>query len=226
MKKENLSDWIRAINSGVNLAIRNKRVRLAEIRYGCDFGGHLLKKDLGYGQGEGYDYTPSPDHIKAFCSRSDISSNDSIIDIGCGKGYAMYLMGKYPFRWVGGVEKNVELSALAKKNMDKVNPNRFKVFNADATDMSTDPEICALVDECKYFYMYNPFPANIVSRVLDQLKESMKRNNRCIILWYASPDEDCLQEVKNSVLWNVFWRGRSYGQNIYIFEADGKYMIH
>ena len=219
MKKENLSDWIKAIRSGINLHMRNQRVRFVEKKFGCDFGGHIRKKDLGYGQGEGYDYTPSPDHIKVFCSKSNISSDDSIIDIGCGKGYAMYLMGKYPFRKVGGVEKNSDLAAVAKKNMLGLDRDRYKVFEEDATNMASNPKLIDLVDEASYFYMYNPFPANIVSRVIGILENSAIRNARTIRIWYAAPDADCYEVLLNNKSWRQTWQGRSHGQMIYIFES-------
>ena len=46
-----------------------------------------------------------------------ITRDDSIIDIGCGKGRMLYFFSKFPFRKIGGLEYSQELADVARKNM-------------------------------------------------------------------------------------------------------------
>jgi cyclopropane fatty-acyl-phospholipid synthase-like methyltransferase len=47
----------------------------------------------------------------------NITANDSIIDIGCGKGSAMLSMLGFPFARVDGVELSQQIGSIAIRNL-------------------------------------------------------------------------------------------------------------
>ncbi len=212
MEKHNISDWVEAVVSRIRSINKNRQVHSAEAEYGCDFGGQLCKNDFGYGQAEGYDYTPSPNHVKKFCKQHIITPNDYVMDLGCGKGYAMYMLSRYPFGKVTGVEKSEKLAHIATSNMLCVDSKRCEVFTADAIDMASNPVIREIIDLTNYYYLYNPFPANVVSQVLKTIEESYLRKKRTIVMWYAAPDRDCLDAVlkrEQDGYWRQVWSKKS-----------------
>lgn len=92
---DTIEDLAIMFNKGVS-RIRFYRYRALE-KKGADFAGRIMQEDLGFTPKEGNDYTASWGYIRRlFYNR--ITENDSIIDLGCGKGYAMYVMGKFKFR--------------------------------------------------------------------------------------------------------------------------------
>lgn len=48
-------------------------------------------------------------------SNLKIKDSDTLIDVGCGKGYILYLFSKLPFSLVDGIEYNQELCDIAQK---------------------------------------------------------------------------------------------------------------
>lgn len=146
------------VTSKCRSIVKDNEIKSVEKKFGCDFGGHILQSELGYKSREGYDYTPSPNHIKKYCSRLSITEKDSIMDLGCGKGYAMYLMSRYPFSKIRGIEKSTMLAQIAGENMRKIDVARFDVYSIDATKMLEDMAVKKDVDSTNYFYIYNSFP--------------------------------------------------------------------
>src|SRR5512143_105611 len=49
-----------------------------------------------------------------------VTNQDSILDIGCGKGSAMLAMLKFPFARVDGIELSKEIAATATRNFTKL----------------------------------------------------------------------------------------------------------
>jgi protein-L-isoaspartate O-methyltransferase len=61
-----------------------------------------------------------------------VSDQDTILDIGCGKGSAMLAMLKFPFARVDGIELSKEISEIAIRNFTNLKKERWHVFNGDA----------------------------------------------------------------------------------------------
>jgi len=109
-----------------------------------------------------------------------INENDSIIDVGCGKGRAMYLMRKYPFRKIDGIEMDSYLSNIAVKNFKTLKENRVTVFNTDAINFSN-------YKDYNYYYLYNPFSVEILQKVIFKIKDSLEEVPRGITIIYVNP---------------------------------------
>lgn len=222
MKKENLSDWIRAIGFRLREIKQRIDVESAERQYNCDFGGHIYQNELGYKKGQGYDYTPSFNHFHKLCGRKRLDNNDSVMDLGCGKGYAMYLLGMYSFKNIYGIEKNKMLAEIAKSNCKKLNnPSRYQVLAEDVLDAFKGGKSKEIIDKTNYFYIYNSFPRNIIKQVILSIEQSGYDNNRDVTLWYVQPDKDCLDIVLERVTngkWMCTLNQKSHGESIYEFK--------
>lgn len=79
-----------------------RKVEKFDRKHGTDFSGRMYWNEIGTSRDRANDYSPSPMDLIETLESENISNSDSIVDMGCGKGYAMYLMAKYPFACVGG----------------------------------------------------------------------------------------------------------------------------
>lgn len=112
--------------------------------------------------------------------RLNISESDAALDLGSGKGGAMVTLARFPFRQVDGVEISPELVAVAHKNLAKLRIRKCRVF---LTDAATFTEL----DDYTHIFMYNPFPAVVLTPVLANLEASLRRKPRTVRLLYSNP---------------------------------------
>lgn len=147
------------------------------------------KHDYGAG---GYAYEPvDEDEFIATLHGIPISPSDyCFVDLGSGKGRALLLAAKAGFNKVIGVEFSEDLHLRAKKNIEAAskswpNTNRIQTIHGDAGDFN--PPSAATV-----LYLYNPFDAAIMSRVLKNWEDSMSSHTHDIWVMYGNPTEVAL----------------------------------
>jgi precorrin-6B methylase 2 len=107
----------------------------------------------------------------------NISSQDSIIDIGCGKGSAMRTMLEFPFARVDGIELSEQIAAITERNFKRLNVDRSRVFICDASLFKN-------YDAYNIVYFYNPFSSRVMSVVIDALIQSIHRSERELVIIY------------------------------------------
>ena len=105
--------------------------------------------------------------VKKILRDLNIKKNDSILDIGCGKGLFLYYARKFDFDKIIGIEYSAELSNIAKKNISLIKDERIAVINADARDFSR-------YGDYNYIFINNPFSAEIMEFVIDRIIENRK----------------------------------------------------
>jgi SAM-dependent methyltransferase len=108
------------------------------------------------------------------------SFNESIIDLGCGKGSALIAFRKAGFINVAGVEISEKLCRIAEQNLKKLNLSGVEIINSDILDFSN-------YDNYDIFYMFNPFPAEIIGKVIHDLEKSLQSRSREIKIIYMNP---------------------------------------
>ncbi len=121
-------------------------------------------------------YASSPT-LKNILKRLKIRTSDKIIDMGCGKGMALYYMSKFPFHHIAGVEISSELADICEKNFCKLNIRNYKIYNMDAS-------VFKEYDMFNYIYFYNPFNGKIFEKCLINIEESLLRVPRKITIIY------------------------------------------
>lgn len=120
-------------------------------------------------------------HLDTVLRTLKITSHDTIVDFGSGKGGALITFSRYPFSKITGIELSSELVAIAKENFRKLKIGNITMIVADATDF-TD------LDGYDYFYFFNPFPMNIMSAVIKNISASLTRKPRTATIIYFNPE--------------------------------------
>ena len=128
--------------------------------------------------------------LKAF---RDMSSETSIVDLGCGKGRAMVVAAHFGFKKLVGIDFANELCLEAARNMERtklsINDIEWKVIHANVLDYSIEPGDAV-------FFMFNPFAENTVSTFLDKLEASYAQHPRKTWFLYASPQHAAVLEKR------------------------------
>ena len=120
-----------------------------------------------------------PNIFEAAMSRLDIDhSRFSFIDLGSGKGRALYLARRYPFARVMGVEFARELHEAARTNVGHDPRVTLHCGDAGAFEFPPGPLVV---------YLYNPFDATIMQAVADRLMDSYLADQRDIFVMYLNP---------------------------------------
>jgi SAM-dependent methyltransferase len=104
------------------------------------------------------------------------------IDLGSGKGRALFVAAEHPFRQIIGVEYTRELHEMALRNVGTYRNPARKCFNinpvcADATTFSLPeyPTIC---------FMNNPFDALMIARTAQHIDRSVRSAPRPFFIVY------------------------------------------
>lgn len=96
----------------------------------------------------------------------------SFIDLGAGKGRALFIAAQFPFREVVGVEFSPKIADVASRNIDNFSRSRSRQHPAitvhcmDAREYSfTSGNVC--------LYMFNPFDATVLRPVMENLVRAL-----------------------------------------------------
>ncbi len=149
-------------------------------RRGCDFSGWMTQESAGFSAERGNKYQPTTDSLAKVLRRLPITADDVILDIGCGKGKAMYIMSRFPFRRIEGYDLSPKLVEIARDNFTQLRLPRCRVFEADAAEYDD-------YDEVTYFYMFNAVPREVFLRTLAHINASLARRPRKCCFLYMNP---------------------------------------
>jgi len=106
------------------------------------------------------------------------------IDLGSGKGRALFVAANYPFRQIIGVEYSCELHEVATRNVDTYRNAGQKCFDikpvlADATSFNLPgyPTVC---------FMNNPYDESLVTVTAQNLDRSVRSVPRPFFILYIN----------------------------------------
>ena len=110
--------------------------------------------------------------------------NSNFVDYGCGKGRALFVAEQCGFTKLIGVDIAKELIDDANTNklvyQKKNNQSEFHFLFNDATTFQ-------IPENTSVFYFFNPFGKDIMQKVIQNIKESLKQNPRKIYCIYLNP---------------------------------------
>ena len=110
--------------------------------------------------------------------------NSNFVDYGCGKGRALFVAEQCGFTKLIGVDIAKELIDDANANklvyQKKNNQSEFHFLFNDATTFQ-------IPENTRVFYFFNPFGKDIIQKVIQNIKESLKQNPRKIYCIYLNP---------------------------------------
>jgi precorrin-6B methylase 2 len=120
----------------------------------------------------------------------------TFIDIGSGKGKMLIMAAMFSFKKVIGVELCKNLTELAiinyRKAQSKLRCKNIEFITCNAIDYS-------IPDEAGIIFLFNPFSGPILSKVLDNIKQSLLRKHR--ILYIIFINVSYAEHVLNSISW-------------------------
>lgn len=157
---------------------------------GCDFAGWVTQEEAGFTPLQGNQYQPSTNALPRVLRRFSITEKDAILDVGCGKGKAMALMRRFPFRQVAGLDISAKLVDTANRNFARLQLKNCRAFQADASSFTG-------YDGYNYIYFYNSLPRPVFLQALAHLEESLARRPRRCVLIYLNPvyHDDLIQQT-------------------------------
>lgn len=173
------------------LTVRNF-IRIGDIIWdrlrGLDFKDVIDPEDLESYPDIAYPVSSGGIYLRRLLNDIKITDQDSIIDIGCGKGRAMMSMLTQPFAKISGIEIKDDYAAAGKKNMERLKAEKCIVYNQNAADFSS-------YGDYNFFYMFNPFPKEIMDKVIVLIEEAIKDQQKECIIIYLNPcyDESILR---------------------------------
>jgi predicted RNA methylase len=128
-----------------------------------------------------------PEDFHAVVSALPIRFEDHVfIDYGAGKGRALLMATRYPFRRIIGVEYSPRLASIAVQNLRTYNGRRacaeVEVCVRDAADYELPLEPLVL-------FFFNPFGRQVMAAVAARVAASWRSHPRPITVIYLTPYE-------------------------------------
>jgi SAM-dependent methyltransferase len=173
-------------------ARRRRLIRIARMLITCDFlplvyavwvrcrrlefsGGKYVSPENGFS----HQHSGGPVLAKVIRSLA-IPEGSVVLDLGVGTGMSALTLSRY-FDLVIGVDLSPELIAAAKRNVARMGVGNIELHCADARAFNDG------LDRVTHVYMFNPFPEAVVNVVLGNLRRSLSRAPRPLMIIYYYP---------------------------------------
>jgi SAM-dependent methyltransferase len=111
---------------------------------------------------------------------------DVFVDLGSGKGKALLIAGRLPYRRVVGVEIDEELSQCSNRN---INNARYRLRAREVNAITANVLEWTIPDEASVIFMFNPFIGQTFHAAVDHIFESYDRKPRGLHIVYHYPWE-------------------------------------
>ena len=150
-----------------------------DLAHGTDTGGHIPGERLTPANlhNTAY-YAIAPSALKAALAMlPEAASGFEFIDLGCGKGRALLVAAEFDFPRILGVELSPALCRTAESNCQRY--PRIAIRHQDAATL-TFPATPLVV------FLYHPFLAPVLRRVLANLEHHHRANPHPTYLLYAN----------------------------------------
>lgn len=108
----------------------------------------------------------------------------TLLDLGCGKGRVFGVAAHYGYHHIIGVDISAALCSdaelTADSNRELYPETHFEVINADAS-------VYTIPNSVSTIFLFNPFDATVMRKVLKNLQISLQEMPRSIKILYANP---------------------------------------
>jgi hypothetical protein len=110
-------------------------------------------------------YSPSCHNLYNLIKSLNITKADSIIDIGCGRGFCLSVFSLFPFKHITGIEISKEDYSICNNNLKLLDITNTEVVNSDILEYSD-------MNKFNYFYFYNPFSIKLFENCLEKMPKN------------------------------------------------------
>lgn len=164
-------------------------LKLYDILHGTRFSGI----DFSVEKNGRYAYFPSPMYSFPSLERYirtnlDGGKGHCVLDIGCGKGFALSFFARMCFDRVSGIEYDARMCALARRNLSNSH-RRIRIYKGDAASFRG-------YQDYDVFYLYNPFDEKVLERCINRIMLSLEDHPRNLTVFYCNPRYGGLLEKK------------------------------
>ena len=171
---------------------RDAAMREFDRRYNVETAGEVSLARLeidSVNKEHGVDYVGiDPDwfHTVLQASGADVEGR-VFVDFGCGKGRAILLAATYPFKRIVGVEFSPQLADCWRNLPTYQSPGQvcrdIEVVRCDAADFP-------IPDDPLVLFFYNPFGAEVMGRVVGNVRRSLEEHPRPLTVIYCYPMQE------------------------------------
>ena len=145
----------------------------------------LIPADVLGVTGPGYEPLAAWQVLRAIRALRIARGRFTFVDLGAGKGRAALVAAWAGFSTVVGVEIVPELVAAATQNAERFRAHARR--SVDISFVAADAGDYRFPDEPLVVFLFNPFDASILTRVIDNLDESLTARPRRAFLAYWNP---------------------------------------
>lgn len=111
---------------------------------------------------------------------------DVFVDLGAGKGRALLMAGRLPYRRVVGVELDPELAECARRNVERARRRlRAGAVACETANVLDWP----FPDDASTVFLFNPFYGQTFRQAITRIFDSYDRNPRHIHIVYENPQQ-------------------------------------
>jgi SAM-dependent methyltransferase len=155
---------------------------------GCSTGGYALEtSDFIQANQESWPYLGGEWPAVYFALRAlRPGPADVFVDLGAGKGRALLMAGRLPYRRVVGVELDPELAQCARRNVVRA----WRKLRAGTVTCETANVLdWPFPDDASTVFLFNPFYGQTFRRAITGMFDSYDRNPRPIHIVYENPQQ-------------------------------------
>lgn len=164
---------------------------LFDLRYGVETQAWAELRTLsirGDNRDHGARYQPThvwPLRRMLHALQAQYTPGGAFVDLGCGKGRALMVAAEFGFPVIRGVEFAHELCTVAARNCAAY--KRRRQLPAEFHIVESDVVSHRFAGDETIVFMFNPFAAGILNRVLDHLTDSLTTHPRRLLILYHNP---------------------------------------
>ena len=112
--------------------------------------------------------------------------SDTVYDLGCGKGRVLCVLAQAPVNRCVGVEIFPDLCDVARRNASRLRGRRSTI------DVRCGDVASADLSDGTVYFMFNPFGADTMRTVLDNIERSLLDKPRSVRIIYLNPRVESL----------------------------------
>jgi len=158
-------------------------------------GVHTAGREEFFADRHHHPYEPTPyEVLERLLSKKLIRRWDCLLDYGCGKGRVGFFFAHETGCRTIGLDFQPELIRQAEENL--------RHFSGSAEFICKDARDY-YPDQCSCFYFFNPFSAEILRPVLEQIFDSLLERPRKVKLFFYYPSDDFRELLTNEPRLNL-----------------------